>query len=229
MTCVVPQLCNLFVSQPLVSFLIPTSFLHFTSMVRWSTPPPTYQVSWKEAHSNHGRIFLVVPHVWRGSEGWGAVVAVQGERLRLRITVSERPPFVSPLLVPAQSLSPMTNINRITERTDSNQCGLVGRAVPCAEAPSASESWSWPPGPSKLLSRKSVSPSLWHHPPPPPPPPRSWAITSKRRLLGMGNILSESKYSIIAIQIRVQVLISPWELAQILKLSEYRTSSENQK
>lgn len=43
-------------------------------------------------------------------------------------TMSERPPFVSPLLVPAQSLSPMTKINRISEKMESNQCGLVGWA-----------------------------------------------------------------------------------------------------
>lgn len=59
-----------------------------------------------------------------------AVLAVQGSRLCLRTTVSERSPFVSLLLVPALFFSPVTKINRPREMMDNCHMNCLGRDDP---------------------------------------------------------------------------------------------------
>lgn len=63
----------------------------------------------------------------RRVQGLEAVLAVQEEKLLFRITMSERPPFVSLLLIPAQFLFPMTKMNRASEMMDNSQSELLGK------------------------------------------------------------------------------------------------------
>lgn len=63
----------------------------------------------------------------RGVQGLGAVLDVQGKKLLFRITMCERPPFVSLSLIPAQFLSPMTKIKRSSEMMDNSQRELLGK------------------------------------------------------------------------------------------------------
>lgn len=69
----------------------------------------------------------------RESKGWEAI-AVQGNRQLLRISMSERPPFVSLPLVPAQFPSPVTSSSRASVMVGNNQSGFVGEGSPTAGA-----------------------------------------------------------------------------------------------
>ena len=88
-----PGSVNLFISQPIVSFLVAVSVLHFLSMVDCCSPAPslpgepTTFESWRDL--SHGAMCLLGRVQRLGSSGCS-----QRKRPLLRITRSERPPLV---------------------------------------------------------------------------------------------------------------------------------------
>ena len=89
-----PSSVNPFVSQPLVSFLVAVSVLHFLSMLDRCSPDPSLPGE-NLPHLSHGGIFLLVPCVcWGEFKGLGAGVVLRGRDCYLESLGLRDPPLV---------------------------------------------------------------------------------------------------------------------------------------